>query len=71
MTVIGYWAVGLSASWPLPYAPNPDILRIWLVLLTGLATTAVLLLRRDSGSLSLPLRHSGRDRLRFARRQAR
>ncbi|MGW7465264.1 hypothetical protein ACWGJT_11250 [Streptomyces xantholiticus] len=71
MTVIGYWAVGLPASWLLAYAHDLDMLGIWLGLLTGPATTAILLLRRDSGSLSLPQRHSGHDRLRFARRQVR
>ncbi|MEU2394672.1 MATE family efflux transporter [Streptomyces sp. NPDC007369] len=53
ITVIGYWAVGLPASWLLAYALDLDTLGIWLGLLTGLATTAVLLLRRYSASLSL------------------
>ncbi|MFF5701439.1 MATE family efflux transporter [Streptomyces sp. NPDC012794] len=53
ITVIGYWAVGLPASWLLAYALGLDLLGIWLGLLTGLATTAVLLLRRYSASLAL------------------
>lgn len=52
ITLIGYWAVGLPASWLLAYALNLDTLGIWLGLLTGLATTAVLLLRRYSSSLT-------------------
>ncbi|MCB5179031.1 MATE family efflux transporter [Streptomyces antimicrobicus] len=52
ITVVGYWAVGLPASWLLAYAVGLDLLGIWLGLLTGLATTAVLLLRRYSASLS-------------------
>ncbi|MCX4631269.1 MATE family efflux transporter [Streptomyces sp. NBC_01443] len=52
ITLIGYWAVGLPASWLLAYALNLDTLGIWLGLLTGLATTAALLLRRYSRSLT-------------------
>ncbi|MEV6728232.1 MULTISPECIES: MATE family efflux transporter [unclassified Streptomyces] len=52
ITLVGYWAVGLPASWLLAYALNLDTLGIWLGLLTGLATTAVLLLRRYSRSLT-------------------
>ncbi|MGW3325702.1 MATE family efflux transporter [Streptomyces virginiae] len=52
ITLIGYWAVGLPASWLLAYALDLDTLGIWLGLLTGLATTAVLLLRRYSHSLT-------------------
>ncbi|MFE2547600.1 MATE family efflux transporter [Streptomyces sp. NPDC059355] len=51
ITLIGYWAVGLPASWVLAYALGLDTLGIWLGLLTGLATTAVLLLRRYTHSL--------------------
>ncbi|MFD8992812.1 MATE family efflux transporter [Streptomyces goshikiensis] len=51
ITLIGYWAVGLPASWLLAYALGLDTLGIWLGLLTGLATTAVLLLRRYTRSL--------------------
>ncbi|KOU24197.1 multidrug transporter [Streptomyces sp. WM6372] len=52
ITLIGYWAVGLPASWLLAYALHLDTLGIWLGLLTGLATTALLLLRRYSRSLT-------------------
>ncbi|WP_328966960.1 MATE family efflux transporter [Streptomyces sp. NBC_00239] len=52
ITLIGYWAVGLPASWLLAYALGLDTLGIWLGLLTGLATTAVLLLRRYTRALS-------------------
>ncbi|MEU0523695.1 MATE family efflux transporter [Streptomyces niveus] len=51
ITLIGYWAVGLPASWFLAHALGLDTLGIWLGLLTGLATTAVLLLRRYTRSL--------------------
>ncbi|AQU66000.1 MATE family efflux transporter [Streptomyces niveus] len=51
ITLIGYWAVGLPASWLLAHALRLDTLGIWLGLLTGLATTAVLLLRRYTRSL--------------------
>ncbi|MFI6685907.1 MATE family efflux transporter [Streptomyces sp. NPDC050485] len=52
ITLIGYWAVGLPAAWLLAYALRLEAVGIWLGLLTGLATTAVLLLRRYSASLS-------------------
>ncbi|MFC4612631.1 MATE family efflux transporter [Streptomyces maoxianensis] len=51
VTLIGYWAVGLPASWLLAYPGGFDTLGIWLGLLTGLATTAVLLLRRYGQAL--------------------
>ncbi|RSS70314.1 MATE family efflux transporter [Streptomyces sp. WAC06614] len=51
--VLGYWAVGLPASWVLAHALGLGVLGIWLGLLTGLATTAALLLRRYSTALSL------------------
>ncbi|MGW6412606.1 MATE family efflux transporter [Streptomyces vinaceus] len=51
ITLIGYWAVGLPASWLLAYALGLNTLGIWLGLLTGLATTAALLLRRYTRSL--------------------
>ncbi|MCX5197428.1 MATE family efflux transporter [Streptomyces sp. NBC_00249] len=51
ITLVGYWAVGLPASWLLAYALGLDTLGIWLGLLTGLATTALLLLRRYARSL--------------------
>ncbi|MFF4695243.1 MATE family efflux transporter [Streptomyces chattanoogensis] len=46
ITLIGYWAIGLPAAWLLAYPLRLEVLGIWLGLLTGLATTAVLLLRR-------------------------
>lgn len=52
ITVIGYWAVGLPASWLLAYALGLGTLGIWLGLLAGLAATAALLLRRYSVSLA-------------------
>ncbi|WP_326612612.1 MATE family efflux transporter [Streptomyces scopuliridis] len=52
ITLIGYWAVGLPAAWLLAYPLALDTLGIWLGLLTGLATTAVLLLRRYSDTLT-------------------
>ncbi|MFB6872827.1 MATE family efflux transporter [Streptomyces sp. NPDC056323] len=52
ITLIGYWAVGLPAAWLLAYALNLEAVGIWLGLLTGLATTAILLLRRYSASLT-------------------
>ncbi|MGI5350580.1 MATE family efflux transporter [Streptomyces sp. CA-250714] len=51
ITLVGYWAVGLPAAWLLAYPLGLDTLGIWLGLLTGLATTAMLLLRRYSQSL--------------------
>ncbi|MFE0133585.1 MATE family efflux transporter [Streptomyces sp. NPDC059037] len=52
ITLIGYWAVGLPAAWLLAFPLALDTTGIWLGLLTGLATTAVLLLRRYSASLA-------------------
>ncbi|QIK10170.1 MATE family efflux transporter [Streptomyces sp. ID38640] len=52
ITLIGYWAVGLPASWLLAYALDLATLGIWLGLLTGLATTALLLLRRYTQQLA-------------------
>ncbi|MFI9344879.1 MATE family efflux transporter [Streptomyces sp. NPDC052773] len=45
VTLVGYWLVGLPAAL-LGFVAGLDTLGIWLGLLTGLATTAVLLLRR-------------------------
>lgn len=53
ITLIGYWAVGLPAAWLLAYPLALDTIGIWLGLLTGLATTAILLLRRYSASLAV------------------
>ncbi|MET8859135.1 MATE family efflux transporter [Streptomyces sp. NPDC004579] len=52
ITLIGYWAVGLPASWLLAYPLGGATRGLWLGLLCGLATTAVLLLRRYSRALS-------------------
>ncbi|MFJ1825592.1 MATE family efflux transporter [Streptomyces sp. NPDC088178] len=52
ITLIGYWAVGLPAARLLAYALNLEAVGIRLGLLTGPATTAVLLLRRYSASLT-------------------
>ncbi|MFF7992578.1 MATE family efflux transporter [Kitasatospora xanthocidica] len=46
ITLIGYWAVGLPAAWLLAYPLGGEIRGLWIGLLIGLATTAVLLLRR-------------------------
>ncbi|MFC5748512.1 MATE family efflux transporter [Actinomadura rugatobispora] len=51
ITLIGYWAVGLPTAWLLAYALQLETLGIWLGLLIGLATTALLLLRRYSFAL--------------------
>ncbi|AUY48484.1 MATE family efflux transporter [Streptomyces sp. CB01881] len=52
ITLIGYWAVGLPAAWLLAYPLGGDTRGLWLGLLVGLATTAVLLLRRYSRALT-------------------
>lgn len=52
ITLIGYWAVGLPAAWIFAYALNLDTVGIWLGLLTGLAATALLLLRRYNTALA-------------------
>ncbi|MDX3727402.1 MATE family efflux transporter [Streptomyces caniscabiei] len=55
VTLVGYWLVGLPAATLLGLATGLDTLGIWLGLLTGLATTAVLLLRRyNQGIARLP-----------------
>lgn len=51
ITLIGYWAIGLPAAWLLAYALDLAAVGIWLGLLTGLAATALLLLRRYNLSL--------------------
>lgn len=58
ITLIGYWAIGLPVSWLLAYALNLDTVGIWLGLLTGLAATAFLLLRRYNAALAAARRHS-------------
>ncbi|AZP22866.1 MATE family efflux transporter [Streptomyces aquilus] len=51
VTLVGYWLVGLPAAALLGFVADLDTLGIWLGLLTGLATTAVLLLRRFTQGL--------------------
>ncbi|MFG2909141.1 MATE family efflux transporter [Kitasatospora sp. NPDC048286] len=46
ITLVGYWLVGLPAAWLLAYPLGGETRGLWLGLLIGLATTAVLLLRR-------------------------
>ncbi|MFJ4188383.1 MATE family efflux transporter [Kitasatospora sp. NPDC089509] len=46
ITLIGYWLIGLPAAWLLAYPLGGETRGLWLGLLLGLATTAVLLLRR-------------------------
>ncbi|MEU8488865.1 MATE family efflux transporter [Streptomyces sp. NPDC048641] len=52
ITLIGYWVIGLPASWLFAYGLNLDTVGIWLGLLTGLAATALLLLRRYNTALA-------------------
>ncbi|MGW3335598.1 MATE family efflux transporter [Streptomyces rubiginosohelvolus] len=54
ITLIGYWAIGLPVAWLFAHALGLDTLGIWLGLLTGLAATALLLLRRYNAALSTP-----------------
>ncbi|MGK5731728.1 MATE family efflux transporter [Streptomyces sp. URMC 124] len=56
ITLVGYWAVGLPAAWLFGYAAGLATLGIWLGLLAGLATTAVLLLRRYGDGLRARVR---------------
>lgn len=53
ITLVGYWCVGLPAAVLLGYAAGADTMGIWLGLLIGLATTAVLLLVRYHRALAL------------------
>ncbi|MFK4111341.1 MATE family efflux transporter [Streptomyces sp. NPDC002176] len=52
ITVIGYWAIGLPAAWLLAFTLHLETVGIWLGLLTGLAATALLLLRRYDTALT-------------------
>ncbi|MER8099070.1 MATE family efflux transporter [Kitasatospora sp. NPDC094016] len=52
ITLIGYWVVGLPFAWLLAYPLGGDIRGLWFGLLIGLATTAALLLRRYSRTLT-------------------
>ncbi|MFD8699032.1 MATE family efflux transporter, partial [Kitasatospora purpeofusca] len=51
ITLVGYWAVGLPAAWLFAYPLGGETRGLWLGLLVGLATTAVLLLRRYTRAL--------------------
>ncbi|WP_371501517.1 MATE family efflux transporter [Kitasatospora sp. NBC_00374] len=51
ITLVGYWLAGLPVSWLLAYPLGGDTRGLWLGLLVGLATTAVLLLRRYGRAL--------------------
>ncbi|MGW4651170.1 MATE family efflux transporter [Kitasatospora sp. NPDC004289] len=52
LTLIGYWAVGLPASWLLAYPLDGQTRGLWIGLLIGLATTAILLLHRYGQALT-------------------
>lgn len=52
ITLIGYWLIGLPAAWLLGSLADLQTTGVWLGLLTGLAATAVLLLRRYNQGLS-------------------
>lgn len=53
ITLVGYWLIGLPAAWLFGRLAGWDTVGVWLGLLTGLAATAVLLLRRYNRALSL------------------
>ncbi|MDO0937847.1 MATE family efflux transporter [Streptomyces sp. DG2A-72] len=53
ITLVGYWLIGLPAAWIFGSLAGWDTVGVWLGLLTGLAATAILLLRRYSRALSL------------------
>ncbi|MFB7470702.1 MATE family efflux transporter [Kitasatospora sp. NPDC056184] len=52
ITLVGYWLVGLPAAWLLAFPLGGETRGLWLGLLVGLATTAVLLLRRYTVALA-------------------
>ncbi|REF00864.1 MATE family efflux transporter [Thermomonospora umbrina] len=54
VTLVGYWAIGLPAAWLLAHAAALETTGIWLGLLTGLAATALLLLRRFHRRTAVP-----------------
>ncbi|MFF8805609.1 MATE family efflux transporter [Streptomyces omiyaensis] len=53
VTLIGYWLIGLPAAWILGTLTGLDTTGVWLGLLTGLAATALLLLRRYHRGLAI------------------
>ncbi|MBO0656855.1 MATE family efflux transporter [Streptomyces triculaminicus] len=68
ITLVGYWVVGLPAAWLLAYAADLRTLGVWLGLLAGLATTAVLLLRHYGTGLRARARAMDREAVAAARR---
>lgn len=52
ISLIGYWTVGLPVAWLLAFALRLETVGIWLGLLTGLAATALLMLRRYNSGLT-------------------
>jgi MATE family multidrug resistance protein len=52
ITLVGYWLIGLPAAWLLGHLADLKTVGVWLGLLTGLAATALLLLRRYNQSLT-------------------
>ncbi|MDQ0791472.1 MATE family multidrug resistance protein [Streptomyces sp. B3I7] len=52
VTLVGYWLIGLPAAWLLGHLAGLGTVGVWLGLLTGLAATAALLLRRYDRALS-------------------
>ncbi|MEV8633645.1 MATE family efflux transporter [Streptosporangium sp. NPDC051023] len=52
ITIVGYWLIGLPVAWLLGPVTGNGTVGIWLGLLTGLAATAILLLRRFSLSIA-------------------
>jgi MATE family multidrug resistance protein len=53
ITLVGYWLIGLPAAWLLGELAGLETVGVWLGLLTGLAATALLLLRRYGQALAL------------------
>jgi MATE family multidrug resistance protein len=53
ITLVGYWLVGLPAAWLFGRPAGLDTEGVWFGLLTGLAATALLLLRRYHRALTL------------------
>ncbi|MEU9167582.1 MATE family efflux transporter [Streptomyces sp. NPDC048420] len=52
ITLVGYWLIGLPAAWLLGNLADLETVGVWLGLLTGLAATALLLLRRYNQALA-------------------